>query len=372
MQPMAEDQLSQATAERRCPNCGTRVARDAETCFMCGNDLRVRPQRRQRVSWVDALLVLAVLAVLGIWWRLGNQSQPEEAAPQTVQALLPTNVPRLSPTGTVTPTVEPTVTPVLPTPAPNYTVHVVRRGETLLAIAGTYGVTVEEIQAANNLSGVLIRAGDELIIPSKEPAAQARPTGEVSNFQYTVKSGDTIISIALQFGSSVQEILAANGLRENQPIYPGDVLTVPVRQVPPEVLEGSPAGEPTRPPDVNGLNLGPASTIYIEPRLIGPPDGATLPRTEPALLRWISVDVLDPNEWYVLLLYPVSAGAQQVPSIWTKATSYRLDPSFAPAEGESADYAWQVSVVRVKPGAGAAPTLEAASPSSELRRFSWR
>ncbi len=340
---------------------------------MCGHDLRVRPQRRQRVSWIDALLVVAVLAVLGIWWRLGNQPQPEESATQTVQAILPTNVPRLGSTETPTPTVEPTAT-AAPTPSatPNYTVHVVRRGETLLAIAGTYGVTVEEIQAANNMNDVFIRDGDELVIPSKEPAAQAQPSGEVSNFQYTVKSGDTIISIALQFGSSVQEILAANGLRENQPIFPGDELTVPVRQVPPEVLESSPTGEPTRPPEAGNLNLSPASTIYIEPRLIGPPDGATLPRTEPVLLRWISVDVLEPNEWYVLLLYPMSAGAQQIPSIWTKATSYRLEPDFAPPAGEAADYAWQVSVVRVKPGSAGAPTLEAASPSSELRRFSWR
>ncbi len=74
--------------------------------------------------------------------------------------------------------------------------------------------------------------------------------------------------------------------------------------------------------------MTPSETIYIELRLIGPPDNAVLSREEAALLRWISVDVLDPNEWYVLLVYPVSGSAQTLLSIWTKATSYRLDASW--------------------------------------------
>jgi hypothetical protein len=49
-----------------------------------------------------------------------------------------------------------------------------------------------------------------------------------------------------------------------------------------------------------------------------------------------------------------------------------LEPDLAPAEGEAAEYAWQVSVVRVKLGANSQYALEAASPPSELRRFTWR
>lgn len=43
--------------------------------------------------------------------------------------------------------------------------HVVQPGETLLAIANQYQVTVEEIQVANNLSNELIRPDQRLIIP---------------------------------------------------------------------------------------------------------------------------------------------------------------------------------------------------------------
>src|SRR6266498_3489661 len=93
---MAQEQLSRLSAERRCPNCGTRVARDAESCFMCGHDLRIQPRRRQRISWVDALLVLAVLAVLIIWWRLGTRSPLETSEAADNQTILPTNIPVLT------------------------------------------------------------------------------------------------------------------------------------------------------------------------------------------------------------------------------------------------------------------------------------
>lgn len=348
---------------------------------MCGHDLRVQSRRGRRISWVEILLVLAVVAVGVIWLRIASQQRPEQAATEQNAGILPTNIPLITATIPATITVTVTATAAAPTNTPTPEVrsdgvitHVVRQGETLLGIAGAYGVTVEEIQAANGLNDVLIRAGDELIVPVVQPAQGEASQVVASRFEYTVQQGDTIISIASRFGSTVQEIQQANNLAGDS-IFPGDVLMIPVPQVPPAVLASSPAPTPA---PANGAASGGAfltpqpETIYIEPRLIGPPDGAVIPRNEAALLRWISVDVLDANEWYVLLLYPVSGAAKPIPSIWTKATSYRLEPEMAPAEGQAAEYAWQVSVVRVKPGANSQYALEAASPPSELRRFTWR
>ena len=330
------------------------------------------------MSWIDALLVLAVLAVLAFWWRIASQPRQEaETAPAGAQ-LLPTNIPVLTATEAATMTVEaleePTPTDV-PTPvvrSDGVVRHTVRAGETLLGIAGQYGVTVDEIQAANDLQNELIRAGDELFIPITRPEnGEDGSIAVASQFEYTVEAGDTIVSIASRFGSTVAEIQRANSLTDNSVIRPGQVLAVPVQQVPSEVLASSAEATPTPASEARPF-VTPSETIYIEPRLIGPPDNAVLSREEAALLRWISVDVLDPNEWYVLLVYPVSGSAQTLPSIWTKATSYRLDAELAPAEGEAAEYAWQVSVVRVKPGVNSQFALEAASPPSELRSFTWR
>lgn len=347
---------------------------------MCGHDLRIQKKRRQRVSWIDALLVLAVLAVLAVWWRIASEPRADQPSDTEVAAILPTNIPVLSESAavseTITVTTAPTPTP-LPTAASNGVIrHRVRQGETLLAIAGQYGVTVEDIQAANNMADVLIRAGDELIIPVQGAPAEAEPVEEApvdqgetveSRFEYTVQLGDTIVSIAARFGSTVEEILITNNLINNDFIRPGDVLLIPVSEVPTEVLASTSTVSDTAP----GPNDG-AGAIYAEPRLIGPPDDGVVATSEAVLLRWISVDVLAPNEWYVLLVYPISGSAQSFPSIWTKATSYRIDPELAPVAGDFATYAWQVSVVRVLPGANNQYALEAASPPSELRSFNWR
>jgi LysM repeat protein len=198
-------------------------------------------------------------------------------------------------------------------------------------------------------------------------ASQAATSGTVaSRFEYTVQPGDTIVSIAASFGSTVEEILRTNGLVNNDFIRPGDVLLIPVPDVPAEVLDSTAAVQPAE-----GGGAAPAP-LYVEPRLIGPPDEAEIAAAEAVLLRWISVDVLDPNEWYVLLVYPISGAARSLPTIWTKATSYRLEIGLAPPAGENAIYAWQVSVVRVKPGVNNQFALEAASAPSELRSFTWR
>lgn len=369
---MAREQISPTVVERRCPNCGTRVARDAESCFMCGHDLRISARRVRGVSLIDALLVLAVVGVLVLWWQMG--SRPAATAPDAAsQAILPGNVPLLNPTGTPTTTPEPTPSPTAAPAATSYVRHQVITGETLLSIAGQYGVSVDEIQAANNLNNELIRAGDVLIVPVVGPAAQpSLNRAPASRFQYTVQSGDTIISIAVNFGSTVDDILAVNNLSANDIIRPGDVLVVPLRQTPTEVLDSAAPVTQETGAEPEQTAPGNTETVYVEPRLIGPPNGEAILREEAVLFRWMSVDVLAPNEWYVLLLYPDGSAAQNLPSVWTKATSYRLGPEFAPAVGQVAPYAWQVSVARVKTDANGQMILEAASPPSEVRRFTWR
>ena len=57
-------------------------------------------------------------------------------------------------------------TPVLPTTTPGaQTLYVVRAGDTLFSIARRFGVTVQAIMVANNLTSYNIRAGQQLYIP---------------------------------------------------------------------------------------------------------------------------------------------------------------------------------------------------------------
>ena len=335
---------------------------------MCGYDLRNQAQGRRRFSWIDVTLVVAVLAVLVFWWRVGTESAQEANESDVVQAILPTSVPLMDATATPTPTATPLPT-ATPVPIVQETLlirHAVQSGETLLSIAIDYDVSVEEIQRANSLTSELIRAGDELSIPVLRESAAAQSSAAATNFEYIVKSGDTLSTIATAFGTTVEDILVANQLTAGEFIQPGDSLILPLLGAPPEALAATP--EPA------GATPASAATavIYVAPRPSTPEDGAVIARTDPVSFGWGSADALAANEWYVLQVLPRNLTARPLPPAWTKQTSFRLEPLLAPAEGEVADYAWLVSVVRVRRDAEGRALVEAASPPSAVRTFSWK
>ncbi|MFQ5814437.1 MAG: LysM peptidoglycan-binding domain-containing protein [Anaerolineae bacterium] len=59
------------------------------------------------------------------------------------------------------------VPPTTPTPQPQYTIHVVQRGENLYRISLRYGTTVQAIMAANGLTNYNIYVGQQLRIPTQ-------------------------------------------------------------------------------------------------------------------------------------------------------------------------------------------------------------
>ena len=87
-------------------------------------------------------------------------------------------------------------------------VYVVQRGDSLYSIASKFGVTVNELKSANNLTSNLLSVGQSLIIPRNTP--EVTPPGEY--IVYTVKSGDTLYKIASKYGVSVNDIIEFNQL----------------------------------------------------------------------------------------------------------------------------------------------------------------
>lgn len=103
-------------------------------------------------------------------------------------------------------TEEPTPTPDTSSEQPAIPlVHTVQEGETLTYIAEQYGVTIEEIQAVNNLANSdVLAVGQNLIIPGGE--------GEAVATVYTVQGGDTLAEISRMFNTTPDEILKTNRL----------------------------------------------------------------------------------------------------------------------------------------------------------------
>lgn len=114
------------------------------------------------------------------------------------------------------------------------------KGDTIGAIAARFGIPAQTLLSANGLGWAsIIYPGQTLAIPGASsvaalPAAE-RPllenTSSVSRTStpvaYTIAAGDTVASIAAQFGLSSQALLAANNLSWSSLIYAGRSLTIP-------------------------------------------------------------------------------------------------------------------------------------------------
>lgn len=88
-------------------------------------------------------------------------------------------------------------------------VYYVKKGDTLYGIAKSYGVSVEDIKRLNSLSSNSLSIGQELLIPGL--SSENAPSVKV----YTVLKGDSLYKIANLYGISVDELKAANKLNSS-------------------------------------------------------------------------------------------------------------------------------------------------------------
>ena len=106
--------------------------------------------------------------------------------------------------------------------------HVVRTGETLDSIAIAMHARARDIAEANDIAaGDDVDVGDELVIPIATAAASVGPR------RYTVRRGDTLVTVADRFGVTVEQLRRWNHLSSNA-VKPGAALTVaePVKLAP--------------------------------------------------------------------------------------------------------------------------------------------
>lgn len=88
-------------------------------------------------------------------------------------------------------------------PPSEYEVYTVKSGDSLYKIANQFNVTIDDIIELNNLSTTLLQLNQQLLIP-KEVSQESGI--------YVVKSGDSLYKIALQYGLTVDELIKANNL----------------------------------------------------------------------------------------------------------------------------------------------------------------
>jgi len=119
--------------------------------------------------------------------------------------------------------------------------HKVQAGETLAGVARKYHTTERAIAQANNLQGNQLNEETKLVIPVSGSAAAA---GKIAYSRYPsrykVHTGDTVMSVAEDFGVPPDRLRRWNRLKGNQlsrgrvlvvykPLAPGEADKVPVR-----------------------------------------------------------------------------------------------------------------------------------------------
>ncbi len=100
-----------------------------------------------------------------------------------------------------------------------YDTYIVKAGDSLYRIAINYNTTVDNLMDINNLSSNLLSIGQKLLVP--------KTTNQTpDNFNYVVKLGDTLYSIANKYNTTVDEIKKLNNLTSNL-LNVGQTLKIP-------------------------------------------------------------------------------------------------------------------------------------------------
>lgn len=161
--------------------------------------------------------------------------EPSITPSSTPEPIAPTSVPTATPVPiivepTTAATEAPTVEPTTEAPISTGTTYVVQPGDNLFRIGLRYGLTVDQLARANNITNpALIYVGQVLTIPapgSGVPDGSPPSTGTCATI-YVVKPGDNLFRIALRYGYSQYYLAQVNGIANPSLVYVGQQICIP-------------------------------------------------------------------------------------------------------------------------------------------------
>lgn len=102
-----------------------------------------------------------------------------------------------------------------------YTIYQVQNGDTLASVASNFGISVNNLSSLNGIMvGSLLNPGDYIVVPKVQ--------NENPYFrEYVVKKGDSIYGIARANNISPSQLLRLNGLNDTDIIYPNQKIMLP-------------------------------------------------------------------------------------------------------------------------------------------------
>lgn len=382
IEPMSPEELTSKT--KICPTCGTKLSINATRCLVCGRQFNTEksapfsegkkkgeivesPRMPQLTISLPAAIGL-ILLLLGI--GAGTVFAVFQAsAPAVSQNLTPTPTASLTPTITLTPTATET-----PTPQPTFTPlppleYRIQPNDNCLTIAFNFGVSVNSIIQLNKLSPACdnLVVGNILLIPQPTPTPSPQPTNTLSPQQAT--------EVACQlFPYKVQSGDTLSGIARNYNVSADAIKSY--NGLPSDVVyEGMtlniPLCErlPTPGPTPTPTNPPP----YAPPNLLLPADGAVFTAANDSVtLQWASVGTLRQNEAYAVSVEDITEGKGRRLTEYVTDTKFIVPASFRPTDNTPHVLRWFVVPVRqVGTSADGKPIYDTAGSPSTSRTFVW-
>lgn len=362
---------------RICPTCGSKIGENATRCQVCGRNLTVsetkssnRPIQGSRLPEIHLSLPLAIgIIVLLLALGAGVIYTVLSGTGRVTQ-------PTVSPTVTQTPTQ--TITPLpseTPTPLPSFTPlppveYSVKSGDTCLSIAFAFGLSNSmEIVTLNNLAADCsnLSIGQRLSIPQPTPTASPLPTSTLSEADVTEQACDKV-NYTVGENDTLSGIAGAYRVDMNAiKVFNG--LTNDT------VYQGQSLVIPLceRLPTAGPTPTATAAPPYPAPNLLLPADGTSFTiQNETVTLQWASIGEIRQNETYMISVVDVTEGSTRKLVDYVTDTKYIVPVTFRPAGNTPHVIRWFVTVARqtgnTKDGN---PIWESAGTQSYERVFTW-
>jgi LysM repeat protein len=361
-----------------CPTCGTRLAENASRCVVCGSEFNATPKPNAKseksikgarmpevtLSLPVALGLLAVLLVVGalaLFFTLKGTGKLPDMTVTPSPTVSVTSTP--TPTETLIPSETPTLTPEPPID------YVVKSGDSCISIAGLYGSSVWAIVSLNSLNSNCtdLQIGQTIRVPRPTPTPPPAPTATLEpaaatraacqTVIYPVQANDTLSTIGINYGVSMQAIKEWNGLSTDN-VYIDTELIIPLCM---RAATPGPTPTPTTPPP------------YAAPNLLLPADGAPFSLADDTVtLQWASVGALRDNERYQVVIEDVTGGTGRKLTQYVTDTKFVVPVTFRPQDNSSHIMRWWVVTVRqASTDDQGNPIWSTAGAGSAPRVFGW-
>lgn len=126
------------------------------------------------------------------------------------------------------------------------TVHIVQPGDTFWIISQKYNVNIKDLMAYNGAdANTILNIGLRIKIPAAGSVSSSSETKKTNTSykSYTVQKGDILWDIAMKFGVPFNELLKVNNFNESTYLTIGQVIKIPVYNVPVKQTPGEKYGE---------------------------------------------------------------------------------------------------------------------------------